>query len=225
MGRFETRWLAAEKNLSALADLSGRWIDRVHSRRPPRGILLDMDSSVSPTHGEQENSVWNGHYECTCYHPLFLFNQFGDLERCALRPGNVHSADGWEDVLKPVVTRYKGHVSRIYFRGDAGFANPEIYDYLEGEGVKYAIRLPTNRVLQEKIGHLLTRPWDGRRMTVRRSYANFSYRAGSWTRPRRVVAKVEWHVGELYPRVGFIVTNLARRRRERRRLLQQARNL
>src|SRR5215468_10565521 len=53
MGRFETRWLTAERNLSALADLSGRWIDRVHGRRPPRGILLDMDSSVSPTHGEQ----------------------------------------------------------------------------------------------------------------------------------------------------------------------------
>src|SRR5262249_23752398 len=62
-----------------------------------------MDSSVSPTHGEQEMSVWNGHYACTCYHPLFVFNQFGDLERCALRAGNVHSADGWDDVLKPVV--------------------------------------------------------------------------------------------------------------------------
>jgi Transposase DDE domain group 1 len=67
MGRFETRWLAADKNLSALADLSGQWIDLVHGRRPTRGIVLDMDSSVSPTHGEQENSVWNGHYECTCY--------------------------------------------------------------------------------------------------------------------------------------------------------------
>ena len=53
-----------------------------------------MDSSVSPTHGEQEISVWNGHYACTCYHLLFVFNQFGDLERSALRPGNVHSADG-----------------------------------------------------------------------------------------------------------------------------------
>ena len=79
-----------------------------------------MDSSVSPTHGEQENSVWNGHYACTCYHPLFVFNQFGDLERCALRPGNVHSADGWDEVLKPVMSRYRGKVSRIYFRADAG---------------------------------------------------------------------------------------------------------
>ena len=63
MGRFETHWLTAEKNLSALTDLSGRWIDRVHGRRPPRGIVLNMDSSVSPTHGEQEMSVWNGHFK------------------------------------------------------------------------------------------------------------------------------------------------------------------
>ena len=95
MGRFETEWLATDANLAALTDLSGAWIDRVHERKPPRTIILDMDSSESPTHGEQEGSVWNGHFGCTCYHPLFLFNQFGDLERCLLRPGNVHSAEDW----------------------------------------------------------------------------------------------------------------------------------
>ena len=62
---------------------------------------------------------------------------------------NVHSADGWEGALKPVLARYRGKVSRIYFRADASFANPEVYEYLEGEGIKYAIRLPANRVLQE----------------------------------------------------------------------------
>jgi Transposase DDE domain group 1 len=113
-----------------------------------------MDSSVSPTHGEQEMSVWNGHYECTCYHPLFVFNQFGDLERCSLRPGNVHSADGWDAVLKPVVARYQCKVSRIYFRADAGFANPEVYEFLEAERIKYAIRLPANQILQARIGGL-----------------------------------------------------------------------
>src|SRR5262249_41023435 len=158
MGRFETQWLAAPKNFAALADLSGQWIDLVHGRRPPRGIVLDMDSSVSPTHGEQEMSVWNGHYACTYYHPLFVFNQFGDLERCALRAGNVHSADGWDDVLKLVVARYQGMVSRIYFRADAAFAMPEVYEFLEAERIKYAIRLPANRVLQSRIGYLLTRP-------------------------------------------------------------------
>ncbi len=57
-------------------------------------IILDMDSSVSPTYGDQEGAAYNGDFGCTCYHPLFLFNQFRDLERCSLRPGNVHSADG-----------------------------------------------------------------------------------------------------------------------------------
>src|SRR6476620_8884230 len=210
MGRFETRWLTAKKNLSALADLSGQWIDRVQARRPSRGIVLDMDSSVSPTHGEQEMSVWNGHYECTCYHPLFVFNQFGDLERCVLRPGNVHSADGWESVLRPVIVRYQGKVLRIYFRADAAFAMPGVYECLEAERVKYAIRLPANQVLQNRIAYLLKRPVGRPPNEVRRYYANFTYKAASWTKPRRVVAKVEWHPGELIPRVGFIVTNMSR---------------
>jgi Transposase DDE domain group 1 len=106
--------------------------------------------------------------------------------------------------------RYKGKVLRLYFRADAAFANPDLYEYLEGEGIKYAIRLPTNPILQERIAHLLIRPLGRPPNEVRRCYANFTYQAGSWTRPRRVVAKVEWHPGELYPRVGFIVTNMAR---------------
>jgi hypothetical protein len=135
MGRFETEVLAQEANLNALADLSGRWIDRVHARRPVKGIVLDMDSSVSPTHGEQEGSAYNGHFGCTCYHPLFVFNQFGDLERCALRPGNVHSAEGWRDVLEPVVARYRDPMKRRYFRADAAFASPAFnYPHLSVAG-------------------------------------------------------------------------------------------
>ena len=119
MGRFETELLANDENLAALADLSGVWIDRVHARKLPRMIVLDMDSSVSPTHGDQEGTAYNGHFGCTCYHPLFVFNQFGDLERCGLRPGNVHSAHEWRDVLEPVVARYRNRTLRRYFRGDA----------------------------------------------------------------------------------------------------------
>jgi len=106
--RFETEWLATNDNLAALTALSGVWIDRVHNRRPPKMIILDMDSSVSPTHGGQEGTAYSGHFGCSCYHPLCVFNQFGDVERCALRPGNVHSADGWREVLEPVVNRYGG---------------------------------------------------------------------------------------------------------------------
>ena len=75
------------------------------------------------------------------------------MERCSLRSGNVHSADDWESVLKPVVVRYKDRKVRLYFWGDAAFASPEIYQYLEAEGFLYAIRLPKNQVLQESIGH------------------------------------------------------------------------
>jgi len=210
MGRFETQWLTAAKNLTALTDLSGQWIDRVQDQRRPKDIVLDMDSSVSPTHGEQESSLWNGHFGCTCYHPLFVFNQFGDLERCTLRPGNVHSSDGWKDVLDPVVARYRGKSKRRYFRADAAFANPEVYTYLESERFQYAIRLPANQILQDRIGSLLTRPVGRPPHHVRRYYASFHYQAKSWTKPRRAIAKVEWHPGELYPRVGFIVTNMTR---------------
>jgi hypothetical protein len=210
MGRFETEWLATEANLAALTDLSGAWIDRVHARRPPDGIILDMDSSESPTYGEQEGSAWNGHFRCACYHPLFLFNQFGDLERCLLRPGNVHSADEWRSVLVPVIARYRGRGFVLYFRGDAAFAKPELYELLEAEGIGYAIRLPANSILQARIRHLLTRPVGRPPKEPRVFFASFSYQAESWSTPRRVVAKVEWHQGELYPRVGFLVTNLRR---------------
>src|SRR4051794_18575607 len=217
MGRFETEVLTQDVNLSALADLPGRWIDRVHARRPVRGIVLDMDSSVSPTFGEQEGTAYNGHFGCTCYHPLFVFNQFGDLERCALRPGNVHSAEGWREVLEPVVARYRTTMKRRYFRADAAFASPEVYDFLEAEDYGYVIRLPANAVLQRRIAHLqrriahlLKRPVGRPPHEVRRFYASFRYQAQTWSHSRRIVAKVEWHPGELYPRVGFLVTNLGR---------------
>ena len=210
MGRFETKLLASDVNVEVLADMSGAWINRVHDRRPPKMIILDLDSSVSPTHGEQEGKAYNGHFGCTCYHPLFLFNQFGDLERCSLRPGNVHSAHGWREVLEPVVARYRERNIRRYFRGDAAFALPDLYEFLEADNYKYVIRLKANKVLQECIDHLLTRPVGRPPNHVRRYYASFSYQAKSWNKKRRVVAKVEWHPGELYPRVGFIVTNLTR---------------
>jgi hypothetical protein len=209
MGRFETETLALPENREALADLNGQWIDRFHDRNGLKYIVLDMDSSVSPTHGDQEGSAWNGHFDCTCYHPNFLFNQFGMLERCALRNGNVHSADGWRDVLDPVIARYAKRDLMRFFRADAAYASPAIYARLEEAGYFYTIRLPANAVLREKIAHRLTRPVGRPSLTkVKRFYEDFHYQAQSWEDERRVIAKIEWHPGELFPRVGFIVTNL-----------------
>ncbi|MFP6772014.1 MAG: IS1380 family transposase, partial [Alphaproteobacteria bacterium] len=138
------------------------------------------------------------------------FNQFGSLERCSHRSGNVHSADGWREVLELIVERYRERNLRRYFRGDAAFAAPDIYEFLESVGFFYTVRLPKNQIIQENIARLLTRPVGRPPNHVRRYYASFSYQAESWNNKRRVVAKVEWHSGELYPRVGFIVTNLSR---------------
>jgi hypothetical protein len=210
MGRFETEVLTQPGNLKALTKLSGKWIDRLRERQPMRELILDMDSSVSETYGGQEGTAYNGHFGCTCYHPLFCFNQFGDVEQSLLREGNVHSAKDWRAVLEPVVARYQGRNLRRYFRADAAFANPEVYEYLEAEGFEYAIRLPANDALLRDIEPMLTRPV-GRPSNVPVVwYAGFLYQAKSWSRARRVVAKVEWHHGELFPRVGFIVTNLIR---------------
>jgi len=93
MGRFETEVLTDPYHVEALMDLSGKWVDRVRGHKPIREVILDLDSSVSETYGEQEGTAYNGHFGCTCYHPLFCFNQFGDLERALLREGHVHSAD------------------------------------------------------------------------------------------------------------------------------------
>ena len=158
MARFETQGLVSEDNLAALSDLSGAWIERVHQHEAPKMIVLDMDSSESPTHGTQEGSAYNGHFGVTCYHPLFCFNQFGDVERSQLRPRNVHSADGWRGVLEPVVARYRSGTLRRYVRADAAFAIPEVYEFLEANGFNYTIRLPANQVLQERIAYLLRRP-------------------------------------------------------------------
>jgi hypothetical protein len=210
MARFETEVLTQNENMSALTDLSGQWIDMARSSRLTKTVVLDMDSSVSPTHGDQEGTAYNGHFECTCYHPLFVFNQFGDLERCVLRSGNVHSADAWRSVMEPVVARYRATTTRRYFRGDAAFALPDLYEFLEDENYLYAIRLKANANLQQRIAHRLTRPVGRPPHYVQRFYDSFFYQAASWSKARRVVAKVEWHPGELYPRIGFIVTNLSR---------------
>jgi len=143
-----------------------------------------------------------------CYHPLFCFNQYGDLERALLRNGNVHSADDWQSVLEPVIARYRDYDILRFFRGDAGFADPHVYRYLEAEGYFYAIRLIPNQNLYRKIEHLLTRPVGRPPKKPIILYHSFRYEAASWKIARRVVAKVEWHAGALFPRVGFIVTNL-----------------
>jgi hypothetical protein len=161
MGRFETQWLTAEKNLLALADLSGQWIDIVHGRRPPKSIVLDMDSSVGPIHGEQENSVWNATSSAIWNAARYV-------------PATCTVPTAGRVCLSRSSCGIKARSCVSYFRADATFAMPGVYECLEAERVKYAIRIPTNQVLQNKIGYLLKRPVGRPPNEVRRYYANFT---------------------------------------------------
>ena len=183
MGRFETEILTTEENRCALARLNSSWVSSALANTRTRRIILDMDSSESTVHGNQEGSRYNGHFESVCYHPLFCFNQYGDCEGAMLREGNVSSADRWLELLTPIVQRYRGVGLRMLFRGDAGFASPDIYEYLEEEGYEYAIRLPANQVLDREIELLLIDqeiPGAGHPVVV---YHDFCYQAGTWDNP------------------------------------------
>ena len=175
---FETDLLAEDGNFPGLARVNRELIGKAEALHSPYRTVLDMDSTEIPVYGEQEQSAYNGHFESTCFHPLLLFNREGDCLAAKLRPGNVHSAEGWEKLLLPEIERQQRMGKEIAFRADAAFAKPEVYEALEERGVKYAIRIPANDILQRDIEELLKRPVG---------------------RPTKK---------PLFPRVGFIVTNL-----------------
>ena len=205
---FETELLTREENLVGLMAVNRELLAQAGMPTRAGRIVLDMDSSESPVHGAQEGSAYNGHFASVCYHPLFLFTEHGDCVAATLRPGNVHSADDWDDLLVPEIEWQQVAGTRVAFRADAAFAKPEIYDALEHRDVDYAIRMPSNKSLELDIEDILFRPpgRPSRKPLVR--YKSFRSQAKSGTTPRRIVAKVEHHRGELFPRVGFIVTNM-----------------
>src|SRR5262249_53436620 len=133
-----------------------------------------------------------------------------DLERVMLRRGNQHSVKFWRRGLLPVIARYPGLDIPQFFRGDAAFATPRLMKLLGAKGYWYALRLKANAVLERKIARLLKRPVGRPSKKPKVFYHSFRYQAKSWDRSRRVVAKIEWHAGELFPRVGFVVTNQRR---------------
>jgi hypothetical protein len=153
-------------------------------------------------------SNYNGYFESVCYRPLLVFSREGDCRAAKLRPGNAHNADGWEELLSPEIERQQEMCKEVAFRADAAFLQPEVYESLEQRGLRYAIRIPANDALLRDISELLTRPAGraGHKPVV--WYKGFIYQAGSWKTARRAVANVVHHVGELFPRVGFLATDL-----------------
>jgi Transposase DDE domain group 1 len=204
----ETEMLTEGRNFAGLARINRERIGRGEAVDSPRRVVLDMDSTEIPVYGQQEHSAYNGHVESPCDHPLLLCYRQGDCLAAKRRPGNVHRAEDWDERLRPEVARQQTRGQEVAFRADAAFAKPEIDEALEARGVTYAIRLPADANLERDMAERLPRPvgrpshnpvvWD---KCVRAQ-------AASWNTARRVVAKVAQHQGELFPRVGFIVTHL-----------------
>nr|WP_255683019.1 transposase [Enterobacter cloacae complex sp. ECL68] len=200
--------LALAGNRAALADLNGQWIDRFHDRNGLKYIVLDMDSSVSPTHGDQEGSAWNGHFDRSCYHPNFLFNQFGMLNAapCAMATSTAPMAGV---MSRPRNCALRGaRPLRQVLPGRCCLRSRRSMSDWKKRGSSTPSGCPQTRSSSDKIAHRQRAPCRAAVTTkVKRFFEEFSIRR-SWDKERRVIAKIEWHPGELFPRVGFIVTNL-----------------
>lgn len=209
LSRLENDVLGNAQGLRALDEAVLRSADALIGKKDKYRFILDVDSTEDPAYGKQEGCAYNGHFGKTCFHPIVAFTGDGDCLAAELRPGNVHSADGVLDFIRPLVGRYRRRFKLFWLRGDAAFSQPEVYDYCEQEHVTYFIRLPMNETLRKIMGPEITSRPKGRppKSGIKVQFFEFPYRAMSWKKRRRVVCKVEWHNDELFPRVSFVVTN------------------
>ena len=206
--RLENEILGTVAGQEALDAMITKSTDVLLKRKNKKRLILDVDFTEDPAHGNQQYMAYNGHFGKNCFHPLFCFTSDGDGLAAKLRSGNVHSATGTLGLIKPIVARYRKRFNLFWLRGDSAFADPDIYDFFEDNRVTYFIRLHSNAVLTGLIEPYLNRPV-GRppQSGVQVKYIDVAYQAKSWNKPRRVIAKIEWHMGELFPQYYFIVTN------------------
>jgi hypothetical protein len=208
LSRLENEVLGNENGLKALDGALRRSTDALLLKKDRRRLIVDVDSTKDPAHGNQERVAYNGHFGTNCFHPLFAFTSKGACLGAKLRPGNVHSADGALPFIHPIVERYRPWFDLFWLRGDAAFASPDTYEYCEKKRITYFIRLRANGKLYEKVSPHMARPVgrppkSGRQVKV----VDFHYQAKSWTKSRRVVCKLEWGPNQLIPDMNFIVTN------------------
>lgn len=177
-------------------------------------LVLDIDSTLFGIYGKQEKAEYNYHYSAKGYHPLMLYNGLnGDLIKVVLRSGSVYTSNDLKGFLEPILewlkTRYPN--ANILVRGDSGFATPEMYDLCDLFGVEFLIKLKANAKLHKFSEDLIERFNEAYGKDFSKQhimYDDFPYQAQSWSRPLRVVCRVERAAGELLPRATFIVTTL-----------------
>ena len=207
--------LSSEANLpvlrSAIFDSTVKAVHAIEGKRLDQ-VTLDIDSYPIAVHGQQAGSEYNGYYRTRCYHPLgVMLGETGHWLDLELRPGNVHTAEGAEDMLKPLIDRARLDLSdNVRARGDAGYVGPKILAMLDENEVPFAIRLPVNSYLQEYVEQNSVRP-PGRPPGYERIWCyDIEYRALTWKKARRVVQVVVETPGELFLKTLFIVTSFTK---------------
>jgi hypothetical protein len=214
LSRFEN-WV----DYKALRRLSDALVDVFiarHKDHPPKRIVIDIDATEDPTHGQQEFQFFNKFYDCHCYLPLLVFGMCDgspmEILAAVLRPGNANSGKRAGAILWRLAKRIRAALpkTKILVRADGGFSSPEFYTVCESLNLDYLVCIPTNKVLERRAEPLMVQARAKRDLAkeAARVYAEFSYSAGSWEKiERRVIVKAEALVGKDNAR--YVVTNLS----------------
>lgn len=185
---------------------------RVYEIEPRDQFVLDLDSSGFTASGNQHGANYNHHYAEHGFHPLFCFDGLtGDCLRAELRAGNVYTSRQVVRFMGSILKRYLSWAPKalLVFRGDSGFAVPELFKLAETKGHKYVIRLKANARLQSTAQAMADQVLNPEKLHKRQvHYREFKYKAKSWDQKRRVVVKMERPAGELHFQFTFIVTNM-----------------
>jgi len=212
MSRFFNR--LDENTLNQFEEIHKIIRQKIYSIKTPEIALFDIDSTLFETHGTQEGNGFNYHYSSHGYHPLLCYDGLtGDLLKAELRDGNVYTSNGVVEFIKPLLLEYLEYYpeTKLYLRGDSGFAVPELFNLLESNGCTYAIKLKANNSLYKEAAYItdkLDEITANNKLDYAVYYGEFQYKAGSWDYPRRVVVKVEKPTGQFIYMYTFIVTNM-----------------
>ena len=203
-----------EDTLNQFYALMRRFRNVVYSIKRPEMFLLDLDSTLLDTYGNQEGEGFNYHYQNHGYHPLVAYDGItGDLLKIQLRDGTDYSSTGVLEFLQPLLDEFCEDYPDIplLLRADSGFTKPELYEQCETNGISYVIRLNSNGVLlglAQSIEEELIEKTRVDKVSYAVAYGEFYYQASSWEYPRRVVCKVEKPTGQFIHMFTFLVTNM-----------------
>lgn len=188
--------------------------EKIYSYEHPEQIILDVDSTLFTTYGSQEGSSYNTHYQNVGFHPLLVFDGLTkDLLKADLRPGNTYTSKDAHNFLYPLLLEYMDSYpdTKLFLRGDSGFADVILYEKLETNGVSFAIRMKESARLRKMVeGDVndFIESLNNNLVDYACTYTEFMYAADSWAYPRRIVCKIEKPYGVMVPNYTFIVTNM-----------------